>query len=462
MRYIRKITATIALCLAAVPAFAADCNAVDYATLTGCIQSGNVVHLKADIVLGVNQRINISGVSDLTIDGLDNTIRHRIDETAARFQANSAGSDHFFNVDSAQRIKIRNIRFDSTPATVQACVYSASNSNFYSQPACLGSVLVNQSSEVELTGNAFSAHKTFQLQIVNSNDLTVDGNAFSGAATYGVWTFSPVRQNRVLRIINNTFSAAGANAIMLTDANDVWVGGNTFDGNHVLTQYSGYGGGQIVLEDSTRFDLENVAITGNVIRGGTSLYANGIEFANFDVGKALRNVSIAWNRIESNPSGAIAFDLGNANARVENVSIKNNEFVANGGYKSQVYAKAYNQVFLGNNYIESTAANVSAGFDGTSPTCVIPAGSDRCSIEIKWNVKLVRGGNLIVTVREPGDQSGGKAGRGLFAGFINGNGSQVAPWIGRNGAIFELYYESDYNMQNGWEAPLASVFVKGI
>ncbi len=448
--------------LIAIPsgaAFAADCDAYDFSSLAACAVSNNTVHLKADIILGPGQRLALSGVHDLVIDGLDNGVKRSIDETSSRFQQNTLDSGPYVRLDNAQRIILRNLVFRSTPETVSQCVAGGA---LYNQYACYGSVWVEQSGEVEIRGSLFEAKKTFQLQLTNSNDITVDGNGFSGAATYGVWTMSTARQLHTVRIINNTFTGAGANAILLSDTANGWIGNNTFVGNHVLTQYSGYGGGQVLLEDSWRFDLEGIAVTGNVIRGQGSQHATGIEFANFDAGKALRNVDILWNRIESNPSGAIAIDLGNANSRFENVSIRNNEFIGNSGYQSQVYAKAYNQLAIGSNYVESPAALVSANFDGTSPTCNLPTPGGRCAIEIKWNVQLARGGNLLVTVREPGNQTGGKAGRGLFAGWINANGSQIAPWIGANGAIFELYYEADYDRPNGWEAPLASIFVKGL
>jgi hypothetical protein len=449
----------VSLLAACFNASAANCDIHQFSDFAICVKNDTTAVLRADVVLAPNQTIVIDGVSNFSIDGNDNGVKHKIDESAARFQANNAQSGEYVRVSNALDIAIRNVLFRSTPATDAACM---NQGTYYGSYPCTGMVTVKNSTGVDLVGNDFAAHKTFQLQLVDASSMLISDNHFSDAATFGIWMTSYSGKLKALQITDNNFERSGANAILASGVDDLWVGNNTFTNNHRLTQYSGFGGGQLLIEEAQKYDTKNVDVTGNSFLTSGVSTSSGIEFANFDGGHSLKNVQVIWNIIQNNGRGAVVFDKSNNNSKLVNVKIANNSFLFNNSiYKGQSIFSAFDGLAIGNNWVESSNALVDANFDATSPTCTLAPGQSHCTIDIKWDVHTTRGGPLRVMVKDPGSQVGSKD-LGYFAGFITGSGHQQASWISATGAVFELYFDDDYAKQYGWEAPVASVFVKAV
>ncbi len=452
----------VALILSGLASYAqaAECDVYTYADMIGCVKNDTTARLRADLVLGPGQQIGVMNVKNFVLDGNDNGVIRSIDENSARFNGNSEASGHFIKIQASSQVSIKNTFFRSTPATDEKCAYPGV---YYNRFPCLALLLVNDSSGVTISGSKFNARKTFQLQLVDATAPIVTNNRFENASTFSIWMASPKQMSGAMRITDNYFYGAGANAILIAEVDGLWVGNNVFMENHRLTQYSGYGGGQLLFEDSDRFPTRNVSVTGNLVKASFVRNSHGIEFANFDRGTDLSNVSIMWNRFEGNGQSAIKFDASNSASNVRFVNISNNEFIYNDSpYKSQVIRSAFDGVKMGGNVINAADISLTSGLDRTELTCKLPIGATRCNIDIKWDVEQWNAGVLLVTVRSPGTQSGGSQNRQIFAGGITGTGQQSAPWISEGGQIFELFLASDYGKQRGWEAPVASILVRAV
>lgn len=444
-----------------VKVFSATCDVYNYTQLVQCISNNSTINLRSDIVLELGQKIYINNVNNLVINGKNGANKHSISETSQRFAHVSQDSDHYIFIRNSTNISIENIAFRSNFASDTHCAYNSNSSNYHNRIPCYGDVMVKDSSHVRIYKNDFYSKKTFQLQMVDVFDIWVDGNAFYSSATYGIWTDSHIGNLKDVRIVYNNFELAGANAILLAGAHNAWVGNNTFSKNHRLTQFWGFGGGQLLFEDNPTFPLTSLDVTGNLIQAMGYRHSTGIEFANFDDG-ALRDVKVSWNRIVGNYHHAIVFDESVPASKLSNVLIANNEFVENNtAYVSQFSGKAYNDIEIRDNWVRSGTRALMASFSETSKICYLQPNNLHCNVDIRWSVDYqgVRP-NPIITVRSVGSQIGTKN-RGIFSSGVL-NGTQSAPWIDENGAIFELYERSDYDQPNGWEAPLASIKVHAL
>jgi hypothetical protein len=437
--------------------YANACDVYAYEDLLACIDSNTTINLKTNIILYPNQNINIDGINNLVINGLNGTIKHSIDESNDRFISQTYNNPHYISITNSSNIRIENIVFKSSAASDLQCAHDNTRITRYNTPPCLGDVAAKNSTNIQIYSNEFTSQKTFQAQIFDVNGLYIENNTFKNASTFGLWMNGETSNGlQNFRVITNNFQLSGANAIILAGVANGWIGNNNFLNNHRLTQYSGYGGGQLLFEDSL-INTSDVSVTGNLITSTSDKPTHGMEFANFDRGGSLLNIEVIWNRIVGNKQSAVKFDDSNTNSRLTGVKIYNNEFIENSSpYKSQTITKSFGGFEIFNNTIQKNGKLISASFLNTAQSCTLINGQDRCNITIKWSA--TNGINPYITVRSNTQQVGNKN-RGLFSTGIL-NGSQDAAWIDRTGAIFELYDKADYEKTNGWEAPIASIIVK--
>ena len=436
-------------------ASAATCVAATYSQVVACIASNTTVKISANITLGVGQKILIANKSGVVLDGFYGGVNHSISESLARYAADTG---RYIEVHGSNGITIKNIEFKSNFATLSDCVAGGPR---YNLGSCLGMVFFNESDNLLVDNCIFDAAKTFLVQFASVRDSWITNSNLKMAATYGVWMWAPLYQNvnKNINFYGNTFSQIGANAIMLGDIEGSWVGNNQFIDNHLLTQYLGYGGGQVVVEQMHR-NSKDINVTGNVFKTTMPTNASGFELAAFDNGTTLTNFNLQYNRFEGNPNDA--FVIGPA-VGVYSSYIRDTEFINNyRTFKSQTITKAAKGITLSNNYVESSASIGISGFADTPTTCTRAPGSSHCSVNIKWDVNLLSGGNLRITVRSATSADDTISGRYNFAASINSDGQQAAPWIDATGVIFEMYYESDYAQAEGWGSPVATITVKAI
>lgn len=447
---------TIAPC-----ASAADCIASTYAQVVACIASNTTVKIAADIQLAAGEVINIENKSGVVLDGYYNGTNHVISESSARYQADTG---HYIVVKNSSGSTIKNLTFSSAYATLSDCANPGTRHVDQETNSCSAPLFLWLSNNLLVDNCSFTVVKKFQIQIRSVQDSWITNSSFSQAATYGIWMFSPLDEavNENVNIYGNYFTQIGANAIMLADIDGSWVGGNEFVDNHILTQYDNMGGGQVVVEQANR-NSSDINVTGNTFTATTVTHSSGFELAAFDNGTSLTNLNIQFNRFEGNDADSITIGNTLTSNAIYGSNIRDNEFVNNyRTYKSQSITKAAKGVRLDNNYVSSSAAEGISSFAGTANTCSILPGNSHCSVDIKWDVASLSGGNLRVTVRSASSADAGKSQRYNFSAGINSDGQQSAPWIDATGSIFELYYESDYAQTDGWEAPVASITVKGI
>lgn len=463
---------------------AIECNVSGYSSLQGCIANGNIINLQSDIVLNVRERIYINNIDGLTINGNGHTIR----DTEERFKDNK--TEYFLLISgNSKNIFIKNTTFKTFDSFMlptydknKVCANGGNqninpNEPMYQSPSC-HLIGVLESSLIEFNNNQFLNYTTDHLVLRNVSNIKIIKNIFKEAATWGIFMMSSTNSYsmsmRNLTITDNKFERIGGNAIIVNSLDTAWIGNNTFIDNHHLTQFGGYDGGQILFEANDKFDTKNVDITGNSIEAIANNNSHGVEFASFNRGKGIYNVSVRYNRIIGNRHGAVKFDSSDIHSIAKNVSIINNEFLSNsnGIFYSQIIKSAFDDVTIGNNWAESSAVKGKASFDGTATTCKLGLTSAldayHCTINLKWNLNFTPAKEVRIAVRSVGTLNGDCRNQSLFA-YVGASGVADFPYVDKNGVVVELYYANDFDLNRSdctstrsFEVPIASITLRAV
>ena len=304
---------------------------------------------------------------------------------------------------------------------------------------------------------------------------TVKNSKFIGSWGYGVWMdradlggidqsnftgskpLDPDKVSRFITIDNNLFVDTGTAGLGFsaigTPQKFNWLTNNFFYHNHSSPAYTVCGaasnqtcaGGQLVIERNMHSVVEgnivkdgNMDVYNNANPGAAKIYTTGIEFSDL-----LENILIRGNVITRNSSVAMFADYNGPAFMVkpETINITQNEISAN-GYNTETQT---NQVmFAGANvnlncFVEHCGTIKKAKIYAEPSVCEIPAGSDRCTVNIKWVSNDTN--DVKVKIRSNPEFNYG----------VTLIGSREANFITPVGAHFDLYMEG---------ALVDSVFVK--
>lgn len=445
------------------------CYAGDFRAFSSCLKNNTRIVLTNNILLDEGQFFQIKNLRNIDIDG--GAQKFGFDETPARFtKANkvserlSADGGVYFFVDNSNNISFRNISFHSAPSQGPFC---AKGEPKHLEDACRGQIWVRSSANVSVLGSLFDARKKFQLHVIGVDGFLFSGNTFTGASTYAL-AFGPMEMgNKNGRVTKNTFTKAGANGIIGSDLQNVSIDNNLFQSNHMLTQFYGYGGGQIDITTSTqRSGTFNVKILNNAIIAGESHQSHGVEFSNLtstlNPNLPVNNIEVAYNYIEGNAHQGIKFEDFRPDSVGRNIYIHHNTLKDNNNPGVSALVLANHPVFASDN----TTVYSKLGYESTQSflgrdfSCVLK-GKDTCAFRLMWKVTSKTARDVLITVRYA-DKVGDHTVRTVFA-KSSGNGAyhQTATWITKRPVVFEMYDALDYerNPQVIWATPLAQIVV---
>ncbi len=417
----------------------ATCYAGSFSALTSCIVSNSDIVMTSNIELQINEMIDISNKSNISLDGNGYTIS----ESSDRFDAAGTTNSYMLKIFSSDEITIDDLLFRSYSASDTDCEYGG---KYHNADQCYGAIAILSSDEVWILNVDINMEKTFLLQITGSTYVSINYSKFNNASTYGIWTGNV--QSSYLWFYLNYFEGIGANALSIEAADNVTVAANTFYSNHVKTQFSGNGGGQMVLEAGPdgSGSLEDILITSNTFTAGLAAHSNGIELADFSE-KTLHTGIIEYNTIDDHNQGGIVINERVPGSDLRELIIQNNDLNDNLVYGgSQIIIQNQAFVDIENNKQKVGVALKNGSFSGTAKTCDLD-GNSTCTIDITWS--SIGLSDPYVYVRSTTYNST----RQLFSS--NGSGTVSSSWIDSTGKIFELY-EGSYSSTS---EPIASINV---
>jgi|GEM_PF-5396467 len=337
---------------------AVNCLAASFVDLERCIDLSRsrgpsagiqIVTLSQNLVLGINETIDLTGVSNLELRAASPAIT--ITESVPRLLSGEPGNRHLIVIGAdSKNLTLRGLQvidpIGQRENLKRQCRVGAheTNPNLWNPTICYAPLLIggvsldgaDSAEGIKLIGLKVISDKALLLELKTTKRLVIEDSTFKGGTSMGIM-FHSTTPHLTSVIQRNTFEDAGTNAIIFTNATNTLFQSNRFINNHRDPQFSCgqrsgvpvfCTGGQLFLTNHS--NIRDLRVLNNHFEMTDPIYlqsnSGGIEISNSGAGVGVtQNVVISGNRFENLSLWAI--HVGETrHQRIKDISITNNFF----------------------------------------------------------------------------------------------------------------------------------------